>query len=164
MPMPSKYREEFADQAHKLCLLLGATNERLARFFEVSDTTIDTWIAKHDEFRDAVHSAKDIADAEVAVSLFHRAKGYSHPETKVHFYEDKDGKVQVKTVDVIKHYPPDTGAGAFWMKNRQGWRDKVELTGSGQGGALELIVVYEDEDPPQIDEPNSESGEDTDRI
>lgn len=39
---PSKYREEYADQARKLCLL-GATDADLASFFEVNEDTVNEW-------------------------------------------------------------------------------------------------------------------------
>lgn len=148
MPRESLYKPEYAELARKLCMLLGATNAKLAEFFEVSDVTIDNWLVKHEDFREAVRWGKTIADAEVAMSTFQRAMGYSHPETKVHF--DSSGKAF--THEVTKHYPPDTGAAAFWLKNRQGWRDKVELTGGGPNGELSLLVVYEDEVPPELDE------------
>lgn len=159
MPRESKYRPDFPQQAKKLCMLLGATNEALAKFFDVSTSTIDNWLADPDkaEFAEAVRFGRDFADAEVAFSTYQRAVGYSHPETKVHFYVDKEGKPAHYEVTITKHYPPDTGAAAFWLKNRQGWRDKVELTGGGPGGALELFVVYEDEEPPE--DPDEKSAE-----
>jgi hypothetical protein len=60
-----------------------------------------------------------LADAEVAEKLFHRAKGYSHPEIKV-FCHDGD----ITTHGVVKHYPPDTRATIAWLRNRrkQNWR------------------------------------------
>jgi hypothetical protein len=39
---PSKYRDEFPEQAFKLCLL-GATDVQLAAFFDVDVATIDRW-------------------------------------------------------------------------------------------------------------------------
>ncbi len=39
----SKYQEDYAEQAYKLCLL-GATDNTLADFFEVSEQTINNWI------------------------------------------------------------------------------------------------------------------------
>ena len=35
---------------------------------------------------------------------------------------------QIVITPTIKHYPPDTTAGIFWLKNRQRdkWRDKPE--------------------------------------
>ena len=39
-------------------------------------------------------------------------------------------------VDYVEHYPPDTTACIFWLKNRQPalWRDKVQQELSGPDG------------------------------
>ena len=50
---PTKYKDEYAEQAYKLCLL-GATNEDLANFFEVAVSTIDKWISEIEEFSGAL--------------------------------------------------------------------------------------------------------------
>jgi hypothetical protein len=60
----------------------------------------------------------------VASKLFHRAIGYEHPEDKIF---NNNGEEMV--VPTIKHYPPDTTAAIFWLKNRQPdkWRDRQEI-------------------------------------
>jgi hypothetical protein len=125
---PTKFREEFVTQAFKLCLL-GARDKDLADFFEVDEATIYRWKAKYPDFCEALKRGKEEADSEVAQKLFHRALGYEHPEDKVFLYKGKP-----VVVPVIKHYPPDTGAAAFWLKNRQPhlWRDKQEVAHSGE--------------------------------
>lgn len=50
---PSKYREEFAGQAFKLCLL-GATDEQIAWFFGVTLAEIAEWAWEHKVFFDAI--------------------------------------------------------------------------------------------------------------
>lgn len=127
--MPSKYREEYDDQAHKLTLL-GAIDTELAAFFEVAEPTIHTWKKKHPSFAEAVRTGKDMANANVSASLYQRAVGYSHPESKVFM---QDGKEVV--VEITKHYPPDATAISLWLRNRSavkgaigiGWKDKQEL-------------------------------------
>ncbi|ASC05220.1 terminase [Acetobacter pasteurianus] len=132
---PSKYQEGFAEQARKLCLL-GATDQDLADFFEVSEQTINTWKSAHPEFLESIKKGKDLADAEVADRLFQRALGYSHKAVKI--FNDQ-GRPLV--VDYEEHYPPDTAAGIFWLKNRQKdkWRDKITQEHSGpDGGPIEV--------------------------
>lgn len=121
---PSLYREEYAEQARKLCLLLGATNEELARFFGVSTVTIASWMNEHAPFLNAIKAGKESADANVASRLYERAMGYSHPDTDIRVI---DGEI-IQT-ELTKHYPPDTAAAFIWLKNRQPerWRDKVEV-------------------------------------
>lgn len=120
----SKYKPEYDKQAHKLCLL-GASDERLANFFEVSVATIYNWKNNHPSFLEALKSGKDLANANVASSLYHRAIGYSHVEEKVFCFQG-----EIITHEVIKHYPPETGAAALFLKNREPelWRDKQEIT------------------------------------
>ncbi|MBP2643952.1 MAG: terminase [Firmicutes bacterium] len=138
---PTKYKPEFNTQAYKLCLL-GATDKQLADFFDVEEKTVNNWKDDYPEFLQSIKAGKDEADSVIAESLFHRAKGFSHPEDKI--FND-DGTPLI--VPTTKHYPPDTAACIFWLKNRQKaqWRDKVEteLTGAdGQPLGLEINVVY----------------------
>lgn len=121
---PSKYEPEFAEKAFKLCLL-GAKNEELADFFEVSVQTILEWREKHSDFLDAIKKGKETADAQVAHSLFKRATGYTYHEEKAVVVNG-----MVETVPIERHCPPDTAAAFIWLKNRQPkyWRDKVNVT------------------------------------
>lgn len=125
---PSKYKPEFAEQAYKLCLL-GATDAQLADFFEVNEATINRWKDSKTDFCEALKNGKERADAVIAESLFHRAKGYSHPEDKI--FNDNGTPLIVPTT---KHYPPDTAACIFWLKNRRkkDWREKHEVDLSGE--------------------------------
>lgn len=127
MARPTRYRQEFAEQAAKLCKL-GLTDKELADFFEVSERTINTWKHSHPEFLQSLKGGKELADAEVASKLFHRATGYEHPEDDIRVV---NGEIVI--TPTIKHYPPDTTAAIFWLKNRQPakWRDKVEQEGGG---------------------------------
>lgn len=120
---PSKYKPEFNKQAYNLCLL-GATDKGIANFFEVDEATINRWKLEFPEFCESLKEGKEHADAVVASSLFHRATGYSHKDVDIKIYK---GKV-IKT-DLIKHYPPDSTAAIFWLKNRspEKWRDKQEI-------------------------------------
>lgn len=128
---PMKYNEQIPEQAYKLCLL-GAKDAEIADFFGVDVTTIDRWKVKYPDFCGALKRGKDEADAVIAESLYHRAKGYSHPEDKI--FNDGGEPLIVPTT---KYYPPDTVACIFWLKNRQRgkWRDKVEqeITGANEG-------------------------------
>lgn len=123
MCRPTKYKEEYNEQAYKLCLL-GATDTELANFFEVSEQTLNTWKKDHPEFLESIKRGKSIADANVASKLYHRAIGYQHPEDKIF---NNNGEEMI--VPTIKHYAPDPTAAIFWLKNRQPakWRDKQEI-------------------------------------
>lgn len=113
------YRDEYAEQARKLCLLLGATDEELARFFDVTPGVLRDWIAGSPVFAAAVRSGRDLADAEVADRLHRRALGFSHDAVRI--FADRQ-------VSYVEHYPPDTTACIFWLKSRHParWRDRPE--------------------------------------
>lgn len=124
MARPSKYKEEYAAQVYKLCLL-GATDKELADFFNIDEATLNRWKINHPEFCVSLKKGKFEADATVAQKLFHRATGYEHPEIVTASFQ---GEI-TDTMEVIKHYPPDTTAAIFWLKNRQRdkWRDKQDI-------------------------------------
>lgn len=124
---PTKYKVEYVAQAKKL-VQLGATDAELADFFEVTISTISLWKVKHAEFSEALKLGKEVADKRVEEALYHRAMGYSHEETDIRVV---DGAVVM--TPMIKHYPPDTTAAIFWLKNRKPdeWRDKRDVEHSG---------------------------------
>ena len=117
---PTKYKEEYEEQARKLCML-GHTDAELAKYFEVAESTLYKWKLEHPTFSESIKRAKALVDAEVADKLYHRAIGYSHPEVKVFCSEGV-----VTEHEVVKHYAPDVAAAAIWLKNRQPklWNDK----------------------------------------
>ncbi len=127
---PTKYHSSYAERAYKLALL-GLRNKDLALAFNVKENTINNWMNKHEEFKEAVLKGRQEADAEIAKSLYHRAKGYSHPEEKVFTYKGQPIKVET-----VKHYPPDTMAAIFWLQNRQKdyWKDIRHHRHAGEEG------------------------------
>lgn len=136
---PTKYKPEYSEQAGKICLL-GATDEFLADYFNVDVSTIGNWKNAHPEFLEAIKKGKQKADLQVAESLFHRAKGYEHPEVKVF-----NNQGEIVTHEVTKHYAPDPTAAIFWLKNRQPreWRDKqeVEMDATLQIKEIKRVIV-----------------------
>lgn len=138
MARPTKYRAEFAEQARKLCRL-GATDRELADFFEVQESSINNWKRDHPEFLEALKAGKGMADAEVAEKLFKRATGYSHEAVKI--FNDQGAPMEVPYTE---HYPPDTTACIFWLKNRRPdlWRDKVEQQLEHSGGITVNIKQF----------------------
>lgn len=124
---PTKYKNEYSAQVERLCKL-GLIDEELATFFEIDIATFYRWKNAHKEFREAIKRGKTECDVIVAEKLFHRATGYEHEDVDIKMYE---GSI-IKT-KLIKHYPPDTTAAIFWLKNRQPkqWRDKQEVEHSG---------------------------------
>lgn len=151
MPAHSKFRPEFIEQARKLAEM-GHTDAELAEFFDISLRNFHRWKSLHPELATVLKVGKADADARVTRSLFQRAVGYTVPETVVHFEKRKlkrGVKLVPHHVEVLKHYPPDTTAGIFWLKNREPelWREKFEhdhgLTASREK-LQELLRAVED--------------------
>lgn len=122
------FKPEYVEQAEKLSML-GATDVEIADFFGVDRSTLYRWKLAHEEFRDALKVGKEKADERVVSSLYHRALGYSHPDVDIRVIEG-----EIVQTELVKHYPPDTAAAIFWLKNRRkdDWRDKQEHEHSGQ--------------------------------
>lgn len=122
---PSKYHDRVPEQARKLSIA-GWTDAQMAEFFGIGLSTLHRWKHEFPEFQDAL-KAKGQADAEVEASLFMRATGYSHPDVHISNFQ---GAITI--TPIIKHYPPDSTAMIFWLKNRQPerWREKP---GEGAG-------------------------------
>lgn len=138
---PTEFKQEYIEQAVKLCEL-GATDDEIANFFNVHRSTIYRWKLEYPDFCDAIKSAKENADERVERSLYQKATGYNVKQEqaiKVKLEQHREG---VEVVEVETHVPADTTAAIFWLKNRRKdqWRDKqdVQLTGAN-GGPIETV-------------------------
>lgn len=129
------YREELNEQAKNLAML-GLTIEQMARVFNVDEKTIDRWLASKPKFKQAVMEGGEMADAQVARSLYERANGAKVPAVKVFM---PAGSTEPVIVPYTEHYPPDTAAASKWLASRQGgrWRDKVDVNATV---SLEALV------------------------
>ena len=137
---PSKYEPEFAHKALKLCEQ-GATVREVAEFFSVSERTVHNWSHEHVEFFQALKLGRETADIRVEQALYRRAMGYSHDSVHVSNYQG-----MVTLTPIVEHYPPDTTAAIFWLKNRrpQDWRDRQQHEHSGpNGGPIETKTVID---------------------
>lgn len=125
---PTVYRPEFAKQAKQLCKL-GATDIEVAQFFGVAQRTVHRWKAEHADFCHALKTGKTEADERVVRSLYQRASGYTHEAEKI--FCSKDGVVT--RAKCVEHFPPDTTACIFWLKNRrpEAWRDVKDVSVNG---------------------------------
>lgn len=137
---PTKYVEDYPDQARKLCLL-GATDEELADFFEVCTSTLDNWKSAYPEFLGAIKSGKIQADAHIADRLYSRAEGAEWEEEQAFKVKTGAHSERVEIVTVKRAAPPDSTAIIFWLKNRRrgDWADRQEITGANGGP-----IQYED--------------------
>lgn len=103
----------------------GLTDEQIAARIGITTSTLYDWKNKYSEFSEALKRGKEVVDIEVENALLKRALGYDYTEERVERSQD-GGKKSIKTVQTVKHIPPDTTAQIFWLKNRMPdrWRDK----------------------------------------
>lgn len=135
---PSAFRPEFVEQAERLCLV-GATDDELARVFNVSNTTINNWKRAYPRFLAALKKGRDEADGAVARALYLKALG------------------------------GDVTACIFWLKNRrpQSWRDRkaVDLNDQRKFGPVsptdrwleDVLALYPVEDANLADAKEQQS-------
>jgi hypothetical protein len=140
MGLHTTFKEEYCEQAAKLCAL-GATDIEIADFFEVNIATLYRWKIQFPSFCEVIKVAKEAADTRVERSLYQKALGYEQDEVKIFMPANSAEPVYAPFRAKIA---PDTTAAIFWLKNRQTakWRDikAVELTGA-DGGPLAITEV-----------------------
>lgn len=132
---PTKWRPEFDARAFEYASL-GATSAEMAKFFGVDVSTIIDWSHTHPSFSKSLRQAREEADARVVKSLFHRALGYTHPDTHICTSQGK-----VFETPITKHYPPDTSAIIFYLCNRnpKQWKRGDQTQGGDRSESIEAI-------------------------
>jgi transcriptional regulator with XRE-family HTH domain len=136
---PTKYDPEAHPSYARALAIEGLTLEEIAEKLGVTVPTLWEWRKKHSEFFNAIKEGKEQADANVEMSLYKRALGYSYTERKV--IDLSDGGTRIETV--VKEVVPDVGAQCMWLKNRRPdkWRDKHEIEHSGN---IQIIIDKDD--------------------
>jgi hypothetical protein len=131
---PSSYRDEYAEQARKICEI-GATDQEVADFFDVDVRTVYRWKHDHEEFCQSLKVGKAVADARVERSLYQKAIGYEQDEVKIFM---PGGATEPVYAPYRAKIAPDTTAGIFWLKNRdpENWRDKVVQDHTSSDGSM----------------------------
>lgn len=125
---PTKYNEGCDERAFGYSLL-GATDEEMARLFDISVDTFYEWRKTRPSFSEAIKAGKEEADAKVTQALYKRALGYSQKAEKplaVSLGAGMGSEVQI--AEFTEHIAPDSTAMIFWLKNRQPkkWRNNPE--------------------------------------
>lgn len=123
-----EYLPEYAAKASELAVN-GATDPEIAQFFGVGLNTYYNWLSRHSDFSKAIREAKGQPDDRVVRSTYQRACGFfitkRSYQTKAN---DQGDLVVVAETFTQEYFPPDTGACAFWLKNRRPheWREKID--------------------------------------
>lgn len=112
---PTDYLPHYhKDMIYKLALL-GCCDVEIAQTFGIAEVTLHAWLNTYEDLSKSLMEGRDIADANVSVSLYKRACGYEIEQVKI--FCDKEGNETIIPYQV--HIPPDTKAATIWLKNRR---------------------------------------------
>lgn len=138
MSVDAKYYPACVEQA-KVASRMGATDADLAELFGVSVNTIFQWRCIHKEFADACKVGKAAADNRVEQALYHRAIGYAHDAVKILQHEGEP-----VLVPYTEHYPPDTVACIFWLRNRKRkqWTSNPTPDDGGDDAPITKVMLH----------------------
>ena len=137
---PTKYHDGIPDLAFKFSLL-GAKDEELCEYLDISLDTYHKWKEKHKKFSEAIKDGKGLCDANVALSLYRKACGYEREEEELKIVSIGNGQSEVQRHKILKWYPPDTTAASFWLRNRRSavFKDRHEITGA-DGESISITI------------------------
>lgn len=142
MARPSEYNPSFCKIAQKVTEL-GGTDQDVMDALGIAKTTFYRWRNEFEEFRNSLKVGKTPADERVEMSLYRRALGYSHEEDDIRAV---NGEIVI--TPTIKHYPPDTTACIFWLKNRmpEKYRANPEAVEVDDGVTIKVIRATKNAD------------------
>jgi len=123
----------------------GLTEEQMCKNIGVGVNAFNIYKKQHEELRESLKKGKEIIITEIENALIKRALGYDVDEVKTSI-RMIDGKETKYTEKTRKHIPPDVGACAILLKNkdRGNWSDnpmKLEI----ERELLELRKKIEEE-------------------
>lgn len=126
LPISPACLPEYVDEARKLALA-RASDEALARHFEIPLATLHQWLATVPEFARAVRYGRKLSDVDLLDRFHQNGMGFTHEDVKI--FRPLKTEENPLCVPYTKHYRPDTPAGKFWLINRfpGEWRMKVEI-------------------------------------
>lgn len=140
---PPIYDHDEHPRAARLMAANMKTLSEMAEVFGVDRHTVGEWKVDHPEFAAAIALGKQDAVDAVEQALFRRATGYEHPAVKIMAVSQGQGMpASIEQVPYTEHYPPDTEALKFILKNKKPaeWREKQEVEHSGKM-TLEQILA-----------------------
>jgi hypothetical protein len=135
----------YPELAFKYCLL-GATDVQLCELFDIAVQTLAAWRAEHPLFNRSIIEGRDMADAEVAHSLYRCATGYTREEVKIFQFQG----VPV-VVPFTQYYAPDVNAAKHWLGVRQRvrWRAPTDVVDVSAKTTMTTQQISADATPEQ---------------
>lgn len=122
-------REAIEDGRIEQWLANGQFEKTICKNLGIAVGTWERYKVEHGELREVIKKGNKTIVQKVEDALIKRALGYSYTETKTVMKEDKDGNQTMHVETVEKHLPPDVGAAAFVLKNkdRENWQNDPKM-------------------------------------
>lgn len=93
------------------------TEEQVCKNLGISHTTFNDYKKRYPEFLEAVKRGRQAVITELENALVKRALGYEYEEVKT-YIKVEEGREVKYTERTVKHLPPDVGALAILLKNK----------------------------------------------
>lgn len=125
------------------CLRSGYTEKSIGKRLGVGHTSWHSYKNKHPEFADHVKTATQDSTALIVNQLYKRAAGYDYEEVHKEVKKGLKGKIiEKKDKTITKHIPPDVGAIAIILFNRDPdkWKHKQFAQGNGEAQPETKII------------------------
>ena len=104
VPNPPTYRPEFAEEARKWALA-RASDEVLARHFEIPLATLHEWLQSVPAFAAAVRYGRKLCDVDLLDRFHQHGMGFTHEDVKI--FRPLRTEEKPLCVPYTKHYRPD---------------------------------------------------------
>ena len=129
----SRYKPEYAEEARKLCAVAHATDLMLAKWFGVSERTINRWKVGHPDFAEGLRAGKKETDDVVERGVIAHITGYYVITEEL----DRGGKVR----RLRRWVPGNAMAGLKWLAVRkpEEYREKKVEERDGDDGFLAAL-------------------------
>ena len=135
---PTLYKSEYDEQVYKLCLL-GMIDTELAKFFGVTEQTLNNWKLEHESFFESIKRGKEIADGEVVQALYKRAVGFEYDSVKIFQHQGEEVIIPYK-----EYIIPDVTAQKKWLSARQRkvWSESLSLNGGQDENGEDKEIIF----------------------
>lgn len=102
----------------------GLTENQVAKNLGISKSTLNSYKNKYPDLLDSIKKGRQSVVTEIENALVKRALGFEYEEVKT-YIKDEGGRIVKYTEKTRKYQPPDVGACAILLKNkdRGNWAD-----------------------------------------
>lgn len=126
---PTDYNEKLHPILAESLAQQGFIDTEIAEKMDIDVSTFYRWKRLYPDFCESIKKGKESIDDLIEDSLFRKAKGYTIKLKKPMTVNDgKESGSHIEEVEYDAHFPGDTTAMIFWLKNRRPkeWREKQD--------------------------------------